>query len=172
MQAHGVEFEGMNLRTQPDLELACDKQKINPTQHAINLEIQWLVVIPKKIKIKKLSLTRTHITLVPQMYTPLMSKYFLKKRHLKEASGFPDKGKKKSGGFPVLLFYPNLFLPREVASLSLSLSLSLIDSQNMFFFYPLHTRCLYNLYLWWLLRSMCSGCFDHSRGLLVLISVW
>ena len=25
-----LEFEVMNLRTQPDLELACDKQKINP----------------------------------------------------------------------------------------------------------------------------------------------
>ena len=53
----------MNLRTQPDLEVACDKQKINPTKHAINLEIQWLVVIPKKNKNKEtlsLSLSHTH----------------------------------------------------------------------------------------------------------------
>ena len=80
---------------------------------------------------------------------------------------------KKSSGFPVLLFYPNLFLPREEAALSLSLSLSLSArlALRTCFFNPLHTRCLYNLYLWWLLKSMCSGCCDHSRGLLVLIFV-
>ena len=129
--------KGVNLRTQPDLELACDKQKINPTQHAINLEIQWLVVIPKKIKIKKLSFshTHTHHLSATNVHT-VMSKYFLKKRHLNEGSGFPDKGKKKSSGFPILLFYPNLFLPREEVSLPLYLSHSLTDSQNMFFFIP------------------------------------
>ena len=112
----------MNLRTQPDLELACDKQKINLTQHAINLEIQWLVVIPKKIKIKKLSLSLTHIILVPQMYTPLMSKYFQKKRHLKEASGFPNKGKKIKWISCFALLSKSFSSQRRGISLCLSLS--------------------------------------------------
>ena len=138
----------MNLRTQPDLELACDKQKINPTQHAINLEIQWLVVIPKKIKIKKLSLSHTHITLVPQMYTPLMSKYFLKKRHLKEACGFSNKEKKIKWISCFALLSKSFSSQRRDISLSLSQLDWLLEHV---FFYPLHTRCLYNLYLWWLL---------------------
>ena len=64
------------------------------------------------------------------------------------------------------------FLEKDISlSLSLSLSLSACLTLRTCFFYPLHTCCLYNLYLWWLLRSMCSGCCDHSRGFLVLISV-
>ena len=130
----------MNLHTQPDLELACDKQKINPTQHAINLEIQWLVVIPKKIKIKKLSLTRTHITLVPQMYTPLMSKYFLKKRHLKEASGFPNKGKKIKWISCFAFLSKSFSSQRTGISLSVSLSLSQLDwlLEHVFFIPSTH----------------------------------
>ena len=151
----------MNLRTQPDLELACDKQKINPTQHAINLEIQWLVVIPKKIKIKKLSLSHTHITLVLQMYTPLMSKYFLKKRHLKEACGFSDKGKKIKWISCFALLSKSFSSQRR--GLSLSLSLSSTGSQNMFFFIP-STHVVSITFTF-------GGCCDHSRGLLVLISV-
>ena len=151
----------MNLRTQPDLELACDKQKINPTQRAINLEIQWLVVIHKKIKLKKLSLSHTHITLVPQMYTPLMSKYFQKKRHLKEASGFPNKGKKIKWISCFALLSKSFSSQRRGISLSLSARLAL---RTCFFFFIPSTHVVSITFTF-------GGCCDHSRGLLVLISV-